>query len=852
LIFKYLCKCVFLPLAFKIGYGDLYLQTPKLCMNYRLSVALLLLLISGALFSQEKSIQAIRITQAPKIDGSLDDAMWANAPIATNFTQTYPDAGKPASQHTEVKIFYDNTAIYVGAYLFDSAALIRKQLTARDEEQQKDVDYFAVFFDTYHDKQNGFQFVVTSANVQSDARLGPNLGSSSGFGGFGDYTWDAVWESKVKMQADGWTVEMRIPYISLRFGKKEIQDWGIQFQRLIRRTNENCFWSQFQPDVNGFVNQFGLYQGLKDLQPPLRLSFAPYISTGYRRAPDLATGFTNTWLRSGGMDVKYGVNESFTLDATLIPDFGQVVSDNVINNLSPFEVRFQENRQFFTEGTEIFNKAGLFYSRRVGATPTLYNRVNNFVAANSDWEVIKNPSVTQLYNASKFSGRTQSKLGIGIFNAVTAAMHAKLRNNVTGKDSVIQTEPFANYNIIVLDQALKGRSSITLTNTNVIREGIGRDANVTAVDFSVFDKKNKYNIRGTARYSKIFSTVPVDGYNTTLRFGKVSGAWQYHVQGVVKSAYYNPRDLGFLTSANGVTVDNSISYNSFKPTKSTLRYSYSLETRYNRLYNPGQFTEFLVEASGFWIFKNFWDVTFSLGYTPSQHDYFVLGDPATYKRFVKRPSYGFTSLNGSTDSRKRFFVFYNFLVANFFNSAPNKNYHVVEGGFRYRFSNKFSAELSYRHEGETDYIINAGRETNGEPIVAFVDFKDATSILSAIYNFTPRINLTLRTRHYLSRVDFNRFANLDVKGEPLPRAGSTHYDNVNIFNTDAFLTWDFRLGSRLILGYKNWLGENEIINPTAKNSYFQNFKGLFNARHGNEFTVRFIYFLDYNQLKRRH
>jgi hypothetical protein len=820
-------------------------------MTYRLINAILLFLISGALYSQEKSIQALKITQAPKIDGSLDESLWANAPQATQFTQTYPDAGKPASQHTSVKIVYDNTAIYIGAYLFDSAALIRKQITARDEEQQKDVDFFAVYFDTYNDKQNGFQFVVTSANVQSDARLGPNLGNSSGFGGFGDYTWDAVWESKVKMQADGWTVEMRIPYISLRFGKMDIQDWGIQFQRLIRRTNESCFWSQFQPDVNGFVNQFGIYQGLKDLQPPLRLSFAPYISTGYRSTPNLSNGFNNTWLRSGGMDVKYGLNESFTLDATLIPDFGQVVSDNVINNLSPFEVRFQENRQFFTEGTEIFNKAGLFYSRRVGATPTLYNRVNNFVAANSDWEIIKNPSVTQLYNASKFSGRTEGKLGIGFFNAVTAPMQAHLRNTISGKDSIIQTEPLANYNIIVLDQALKGRSSITFTNTNVIRNGNATDANVTAIDFSLFNKKNKFNVKGTARYSKRFLATPVDGYNASLRLGKVSGAWQYHVQGVVKSAYYNPRDLGFLASANGVSLDNAISYNSFKPTKHTLRYTYKLSTRYNRLYNPGQFTDLFAEVSGFWIFKNFWDLSLTVGYTPHQHDYFVLGDPATYKRFVKRPSYGFSSLSGSTDSRKKFYVFYDFLVANFFNSAPSKNYHLAEFGFRYRFSNKLSAELSYRHEGETDYIISAGREANAEPRVAFVNFRDITSVFSAIYNFTPRINLTLRTRHYLSRVDFNRFANLDANGEPIPNNGITQYDNVNVYNTDAFLTWDFRLGSRLVLGYKNWLGENELISPISKNTYFQNLKGVFKARHGNEFTVRFIYFLDYNQLKKK-
>ncbi len=821
-------------------------------MNFRLLICLLLLLISGTLLSQEKSLQAIRILQAPKINGSLDDAAWQNVPVATNFKQSYPDAGKPASRISEVKVIYDNSAIYIGAYLYDDPTLIRKQITARDEELQKDVDFFSVYFDTYNDKQNGFQFVVTSANVQSDARLGPNLGSTSGFGPVGDNTWDAVWESKVQVQSDGWTVEMRIPYISLRFAKKDIQDWGIQFLRLIRRTNESCYWSELKPDVNGFVNQFGSYKGLQNLEPPKRLSFAPYISTGFRRSPDLSTGFNNTWLRSGGMDVKYGVNESFTIDATLIPDFGQVVSDNVVNNLTPYEVRFMENRQFFTEGTEIFNKSGLFYSRRVGSTPSKYNSVRNFVAGNSNWEIIKNPSITQLYNATKFSGRTEKKLGIGIFNAVTAPMQAKIRNTVSGKDSLIETEPLANYNIVVFDQALKGRSSITFTNTNVLRNGSGADANVTALDFSLFSKKNIYNLKGTARYSKIFSANPYDGYNTTLRFAKVSGNWQYFVQQNITSAYYNPRDLGFLAFANNMITSTSVGYNQFTPTKNFLTYNYRLTTRYSRLYKPGAFSDFNVEATGFWIFKNFWDVTFKLGYLPDQHDYFVLGDPATYQRFVNRPSYGYLKLAGSSDSRKKFYFGYDLLFADFFNAAPNKDYHAVEGSMRYRFSNKFTLDFSYRHEGETDYIISAGREINGEPRIAFVDFTDFTSILSGIYNFTPRINLTLRTRHYLSRVKFNRFANLDAKGNPVARTGTTSFDNINVFNTDAFLTWDFRLGSRLIIGYKNWLGEDEVVmTGTGKNNYLRNLGGVFDLRHGNEVTLRFIYFLDYYQLRRK-
>ena len=470
----------------------------------RLLPALLILLWSASIHAQ-KTLTAVKTTAPPKIDGELTDAAWQTAPLATDFIQNYPDNGKPSLVKTEVRILYDDAAMYVGAYLYDDPNLIRKQLTARDGETQQDVDFFSVFFDTYHDQQNGFQFLVTSANVQTDAKLG--AGSSSGFGNYGDKSWDAVWDSKTSIQKDGWVVEMRIPYISLRFARKEVQTWGLQFLRSVRRTNESSFWNHVDQNINGFVNQFGDFSGIKDLTPPLRLSFSPYLSTGVRFNPDGSRKGTE-WLRSGGMDVKYGINESFTLDATLIPDFGQVISDNVINNLSPFEVRFQENRPFFTEGVELFNKAWLFYSRRIGATPKGYSRIENYYGYDPDYEIVKNPSVTKLYNALKFSGRTKSKLGIGVFNAVTAPMEARVRNLAAEKDTSIQTEPLSNYNIIVIDKAFKGRSSVTFTNTSVIRSGSARDANVSALDWALYNKKNRYALSGNARYNQIFGYTP--------------------------------------------------------------------------------------------------------------------------------------------------------------------------------------------------------------------------------------------------------------------------------------------------------------------------------------------------------
>ncbi|HEX6179803.1 MAG TPA: DUF5916 domain-containing protein, partial [Chitinophagaceae bacterium] len=549
-----------------------------------LKVAVFSALISVA---QVRNLEAVKITTPPRLDGSLDDAAWQDAPAATDFITNTPVFGKTPLVNSSVKVVYDNNAIYIGAHLYDKPGAVRRQMTLRDNEQRADVDYFAVFFDTYRDKQNAFQFLVTSRNVQTDSRLSPSS-EANGFNAYGDPTWDAVWDSRVSVKSDGWVVEMKIPYSAIRFSKEDVQTWGVQFLRFTRANNETSFWSPVDPNASGFVNQFGELHGLKQLVPPLRLSFSPYISTGYRSNPSASGDYKNEWLKSGGMDVKYGISESFTLDATLIPDFGQVISDNLVNNITPYELQFRENRPFFTEGTELFNKAGVFYSRRIGRTPTLYNYVNEQAGLGmlTSYDVVKNPEVTRLYNAIKFSGRTRDKLGIGIFNAVTQPARARLRDRVTGKDSLITTEPLTNYNIFVLDQAFKNRSYVTLTNTNVLRNGQERDANVTALNIAIYDKKNTYGFFLQPKYSKIFGQMPYDGFANYIEFGKVSGKFQFSVNNNLESDKYDPNDMGILQAPNEVVNNLRLTYNIYEPSKRFLNQYYNLDIIQAYLYKP--------------------------------------------------------------------------------------------------------------------------------------------------------------------------------------------------------------------------------------------------------------------------
>ena len=820
----------------------------------------LLFCVCVATYAQPKQTHAVKTSQSPKIDGILDDEVWQTAPSAGNFITNTPIFGKKATDSNIVKVLYDNTAIYIGALLYGDPGKIRKQFTSRDQERLADVDNFGVFIDSYRDRQNAFQFLVTSRNVQSDARVSANVVPQDGI--FGELSWDAVWDSKVSIRDNGWSVEIMIPLSSLRFSKKT-DEWGIQFRRFSRKDNESSFWNPVDPNVSGFVNQFGTVDGFDQIAPPLRLSFSPYISGGYRETPTLASGTENEWLKSGGMDVKYGISESFTLDATLIPDFGQVISDNVINNISPFEIQFRENRPFFTEGTELFNKSDIFYSRRVGREPAGYQDVIDSVRNGPliNYDILKNPTLTRLYNAIKFSGRTSNNLGIGIFNAVARSEKARIRNTIDGSDSTITTEELTNYNVFVLDQALKNRSHITLTNTNVMRNGTTRDANVTGLDLALYDKQNKYGIVLQPRYSKIFQkNGGYDGFKNYIEIGKVSGKLQYSLSNDLKTDKYDPNDLGFLLSPNEINTTGKVSYNIYQPTGLFLNQEYSFSASQSYLYKPFEYQRTELTGTSAWTFHNFWTLNLEAGSFPTwSNDFFELQTPVsnlvTPRQKLRRAPYHYIFFNGTTDNRKRLFV--TWIVGGAEGQLPDNPFYKLSFETRYRFSDRFTVTALYQRQhdhGQFGYSFSRDESTDA-PILARREYTDVTTVLSGIYNFTPRMNLTFRARHFWNRILNTNLYDVKPDGnweERLSMVPADYNVNYNIFNFDAFFTWDFRLGSRIIFAWKNSLGadyENEI-KGTEFRTYTRNARRIMEIPHGNEFTIRFIYFLDYHQLNK--
>jgi hypothetical protein len=806
-------------------------------MKKFLFFTLFILALSNGFSQTIKKLEAFRITTPPKIDGNLTDTCWTNAEPAVDFIQNQLYPGQPSGQKSEVKIAYDDVAIYIGAVLFDTSSdSILHELSTRDNEANADL--FGILFDTYNDDINAFGFFVTAAGTQIDARY-----SSEGQ----DFNWNAVWQSSVKIGKEGLLIEMKIPYSALRFSAKDEQTWGFNIIRKIRRTREMSFWNFVDPKIGAFVKQFGDLTGLKDLKPPPRLSLTPYVASLFNNYPYNQPGVNNSSYNfSGGLDLKYGLSDGFTLDMTLVPDFSQVQSDNKVLNLSPFEVAYQERRPFFTEGTELFNKGGLFYSRRVGGTPIGYNNVYKDLKPGE--VVIKNPGQARLYNATKLSGRTQKKLGIGIFNAVAGETYATAQDTL-GNLRRILSSPLTNYNILVLDQALKNNSFITLVNTNVTRDGHWYDANVTGGGFQFNNKANMYSVNGFGSMSRRLyadSSKPYDGYSGRMSFGKSGGNFLWNVFGNMNTNTYNPNDLGLQFMNNNIDLGIDINYNVYKPFWKLNHIYNNFNVIYQRMYVPNAFANFAIsgEHDATWTKKYF---TTGIQYSIEPvitYDYY---EPRIFGRFYTFP----TNYRGggfiSSDYRKKVAldVRVNYRV---FNENKRSTINVFVSP-RWRVNNKLSFIYESTYEDRVDDIGFVYKDPYSDTItLGRRNLQTISNTLSGVYKFTNKMSLSVRGRHYWSRATYYGYYNLEKDGSLTQYNHQISHDvNFNAFNIDVVFFWQFAPGSELNLVYKNAVLKSE---SAINYDYYYNLRGSLNSPQNNSISVKVLYYIDYLTIKK--
>lgn len=650
--------------------------------NILISLIVTMLSINGLAQESKKSINAAKLTIAPKIDGILDDEAWKNVDEAKDFILYEPYNGKLPSKNTSVIFTYDNTALYIAARMHDSAPDSILTEFAKRDATDINADFIEIVILPYNDGQNAFSFQVYASGVQTDFKKSYINGN--------DYSWNAVWQSEVSIDNKGWVAEIKIPFSAIRFAKKEIQLWGINIKRSDRRLKEKSSWNFIDVKKNNELGQCGELQGIKSIDPPPRLSFSPYFSN-YLEKPSGANSWNNSL--NYGMDLKFGFNESFTLDISLIPDFGQVQSDDQVYNLSPFEVMYNEKRQFFTESIELFKRCNVFYSRRIGNRPDNYYSIEDSLKASE--EIDKNPSENKVINVTKISGRTKKGLGIGFLNAMTSNTYATLIDSSGNKRDVL-SQPFTNYNMLVLDQSLKYNSYISFVNTNVWNENYS--ANVSGTEFGIFDKKQKYRISGKGVISQNYvKNKKTDlGHNYQLIIAKVSGNFQYSYENYVESDTYDPNDLGFNIRNNEFINKAIIKYNIYKPFWKVYYWHNNLTIKYECLYAPRKYTGFKLDFNTMTLFKNHFTAGFIASFKPiGTDDYF---ESRTAGRVYKKPSDIYYIIWLSPDYRKKFIVDANFTYFSAHNDARDR--YVISLRPRLRINDKFvlSHNLNYKIE----------------------------------------------------------------------------------------------------------------------------------------------------------
>ncbi|MFP6836051.1 MAG: DUF5916 domain-containing protein [Pseudomonadales bacterium] len=316
--------------------------------------------------------QAYPLAAKPQLDGNvIGDPAWQGAKATTGFWQIRPDEGQPASQRTEVFVGFTDQALYIGVICYDDEPGSIIVADSRRDSSLTDTDSFQVLLDSFKDRQNGLVFGTNPVGIQYDGQVTKeSVGAFSAGGGGFNLNWDTTWEVKASISDIGWSAEMEIPFKALRYGGDQAQIWGINFQRNIRRNNEVAFWSPLSRQHNLYrVSQAGSIEGI-EVPPQRNLKVTPYVLGKATRGGEVRG---TDYDEEIGVDIKYSLTRSLTLDATYNTDFAQVEVDELQVNLNRFSLFFPEKRPFFLENAGQFSvgsprEVELFFSRRIGVS----------------------------------------------------------------------------------------------------------------------------------------------------------------------------------------------------------------------------------------------------------------------------------------------------------------------------------------------------------------------------------------------------------------------------------------------------------------------------------------------------
>jgi hypothetical protein len=746
-----------------------------------------------------RTMRASRLSGSISIDGKLDEAAWATAVPSSDFTQSYPNVGAKPTDPTEVRVLYDDDALYVGVRMFDSHPdSIAAQLARRDASGIYS-DWLHVMIDSYRDRRTSFRFSVNPRGVQKDVLEFDDRNGE-------DLNWDAVWQVATRIDSLGWTAEYRIPFSQLRFGgaQKGVERiWGFQVMRDVARRNERDSWSPWKQTDPGFVSNEGDLFGIVDIPTPQRLEVMPYVSARLTRAPgDPANPFyrSNDTKPSAGADLKYGLPNGLTLTATVNPDFGQVEVDPAVVNLSAYETFFPEKRPFFVEGANIFNIGSInggpsygnqqiFYSRRIGRQPQRF--VNG--------EFVDSPDATTIIGAGKLTGKV-GQWTLGFLNALTAEETARV-SDASNVETTAPVEPMTNYFVGRVRRDFRGGQTVLGLGGTAVNRDLGdtafksilrSSADVGSIDFDHKWAKRQWQLTGAFASSLIQGSQAVmaaaqqssaryfqrpdadyleldpnanslSGYSAKLGLNK-SGNWAFSATAKAISPGYEVNDLGFMGRVDYRNLGAGASYNNYEAGK--LLRSYSLFAGTNHAWNYGGdkiWTSFFNQIT--LNFTNLWNLYGGTEYDPSAiDDRLTRGGP-----LGRQPTQWGIWTEIDTDTRKT--VSYS-LSGNYYGDEKQGYQKDVSLGFDIRPSSSIHVTVSpaiSRYHNTIQYVRAANdaaaTSTYGRRYVFSDIYQTTLSATTRVeWTLSPLLSFQLYAQPFASAGRYRNFKELATPG----------------------------------------------------------------------------------------
>ena len=801
---------------------------------------------------QRKQARAVRLEgAAPVLDGRLDDAAWAAAPVLSDFVQKQPKEGAEPTERTEVRFMYDADALYVGARMYKKdPASIQAPVSRRDDVNQ--AEHLWISLDTYLDRRTAYSFGVTAAGTRMDFYHPTDDESDV------DLSFDPVWTARSARDSLGWTAEMRIPFSQLRFASASAQTWGLNIDRWDPATKEDVFWIPIPSQERAWASRFGDLTGIEGVRPTRRVELMPYVAAGgtFRAEPGAGNPFddgSKLDARIGG-DVKMGLGPSLTLEATVNPDFGQVEADPAEVNLSAFETFFSERRPFFIEGSQLLEGRGptYFYSRRIGAAPS----------GDADGDYVDFPGTSTILGAGKLTGRLRNGTSIGALGAVTGSEHAR---TFTAEDGRIQRVPVAPVTAFGVMRAQRqfgaAQSTAGVSFTGAARDLDGDDplsgllhqqAFAGGADWNLRFRGGEYSMNGYLGFSHVagdtaallntqlssaryFNRPDADyltldpqrtglaGWTGSLGVARNSGRhWLWDASLSATSPGFEVNDAGAQGTADDVFGFARVRYRETKP--GPLLRSYSIAVSTENLWNFGGVRNFTALRSDTRLtFKNYWE-TLLTGWVDlrSRSDDLTRGGPlmGTGQAWVTIVD---VYNNSASRTRLRGRVYYG-------ESELGERTYRLLSSYSIRPSPRwrFSVTPNYlRSTNPRQYVTQraGGREeTFGRRYVfSTIDRSTFTTQLRLTYSFTPDLSLEGYAEPFAASGRYKGFGELPEPGSRELRrygTGGTRVDtltdgtlrvtdgaqqftlaprdfNVRSFRSNAVLRWEWRPGSTL-------------------------------------------------------